>query len=223
MGPSRVKTWQLGLFYWIVVVVCVFSGYEVVSAVRVRQAYRRLCITTPSQDATISISQLDHQASIVGVGSTKIWVKPGTYFITATSAGKKATQTVMVNQVINGCHSLTVSSKPVLPSVQSVSFSNFDQLIDQGFSSTQTSDLKRSLFKFKPSAQQISIISSSLTTGPINRGVGDQFSFLFNLTVDSVTYRAVLGYSNTQGFDLTLYSLQTGQPVYSASTNLAGG
>ncbi|HSW79683.1 MAG TPA: hypothetical protein VLG47_02800 [Candidatus Saccharimonadales bacterium] len=206
--------------------VVVFAAWQIIPAYNENKNTGILEINASPASAVISISQENHQALIVGTGSAKVRLEPGTYLVSASNDGTHASSVATVSAQQTSATSLKVTStsktsagsKPVR-SVDDINFSGEDALLNNGFSTVQTLDLEQAFFRFKPSAQTVTIDTNSIqavwhdpnSASPI-------FKLSFSVYVDGTSYDAVANYSNLTDLQLLLYDSVSGKLVYNSGT-----
>jgi len=210
---AAVLTWVKRVVPFVFLVVIIICAYLVISAIITVETTGVLKVSA-TQKATISVSQTNTQAEIIGgPGNAQVRLKPGTYQVVATASnGQVAARVVSVEKKQSTAINLTLVTSPKLPSVNSVSFFGMSALTNLGISSAQLDTLKVDFFHFKPSAGAVSVDTQSAQTLPHN--LGDPFVVTFNVTVDSQTYNTKVTYEDLQNIQLQLYNPQNSQLVY---------
>ncbi len=199
--------------------VVTLGGLRINAAVSATHSKGLLQVTS-SANATLSVSQDERQAQIIGTGRAKVWLQPGIYELEASAGGVRAAQVVTVYARQVATAHITPTSKRIIPSVADVTFNNTDALINAGLTSTQVSVFERLIFNYKTSVQTVTIDGSSLKSGPINQTGDPRFTDTFTLQIDTKSYTATIGYSDLQSIALRLIDSQTGAQVLNV-TNLA--
>jgi hypothetical protein len=209
---SRLK--QLLSFFAVIVVI--FCAYLIVSAIITAETTGLLKVSG-TQKATISITKTGSQAKIVGKpGKAKIRLKPGTYQVVASgSNGQGAARQISIQKKKSTTLSLTLANSPKLPSVSSVSFFGMSALTDIGITTDQMNALKFDFFRFKTSANAVSVNTKSIQTLPYI--LGNPSVSTFTVTVDSQTYNAKISFADLFTVQLVLSNPKTGQQVFDSS------
>jgi len=198
------------LVYLVIVVVCV---YVLVSAIITSQNTGMLRLSSPNSQATLSISQVNHQAMIIGVGRAAVRLKPGTYQVSASYGGNHADAVVrIVKKQVTSSSLNPVGS--TLPSVGNINFPNIDTLINSGLTTTQISALERAFFQYKSSAKIITINPDSVYPEPHDPNTSTSFTINFKVTVDSAPYNATISYSDLDSVRLYLYNPLNNSQVF---------
>lgn len=173
---------------------------------------------TYASDATLSISQPNHQAKLLGTGSAKVRLHPGTYLVMAKSAGKQAAQSVKITQGHTTAIKLNPAPIKAPPSINTAGFINFDTLVTNGLSSSQLTNLEQLFLSYKQSAQVFTVNPASVSPGPHDPNSDDpSFSLTFTGTIDSTPYAATVRYVGFENVVLVLTDPQTGAQLFSGS------
>lgn len=219
---SRLRGIILGLF-----IICIAtSAWLVVSAIVTSQTTGILRVTSSDSHASLIVSQDNRQALVFGAGHASIRLKPGSYQISASNTGKQTSAIVAVYKK----HTTNSYLKPLqsvsLPSVEGVSYVGLDSFLNYGMPSSQLDNLKQALFQFSKSIHSVVVNPDSISPTPHDRNSASTMSSInFKITVDSISYNAVMNYDNLGGgFRLYLYDPQSnGQVFDSGATSVPGG
>jgi hypothetical protein len=213
---------------WLLFLVLVLFGlYQMCSGLVVSQTTGMLLVDTPKPFATISISQNNKGAAIVGTGTAKVRLAPGTYLIVASDAGSRDSTVIKISKKQTIKTYLNFKSPPLLKSPANINYKNVSALINNGGITTlQASQLEQYFFNYKPSAHTVSIDPDSVEPGPRNPNTSTTFTLNFNVTIDSTQYKATTSYANLSTIRLSLYNPQTNALVFDSgvpATSPEGG
>lgn len=217
MTPLRSKR-LLSVFIPILyALVVVFLIISVIQAVNSKNSTGILAVQTSDKTSAISISATNTQAALIGTGSAKVRLKPGSYFVMAQTKGLRATQTVVISLHKTTKISLKITNiTPVIASPASITFINAASLLNYGLSSSQVSSLKQLFFTYSPSAKTIAIDANTIQSGPRNpNSTTTWFSLTFNGNIDELNYTATVEYSGLDTTKLTLTNPATGAQLFS--------
>ncbi len=217
MIPSRNKR-LLSVF--IPVVYLLLVGLLVLSILQALNARRTtgiLDIKTSDSTSAITISATNTQAALLGTGSAKVRLKPGSYFVMAQAKGLQATQTVTISLHQTTKITLQLTNiTPALPSPASITFVNTAALLNNGLSSSQVTNLKQLFFTYAPSAKIISINVPSIQPGARDPNSATVwFSLTFTGSIDESPYNATVEYSGLDTTKLTLTNPTNGSVLFS--------
>jgi len=174
-----------------------------------------LAVNTSEPSAAITISQINHSAAPIGIGSARIRLQPGDYLLGANAAGLSAVQTVHVSAQRDTTVTLNLAkSSGGLPSVDDVGFVNTDILVDDGLTSTQLTSVKEQFFTYDTAAKVVSLDAGSIQPGPHDPNSYDPFTLNFTGTIDSKPFQATVAYVGYDHAQLTLSDPQTGDQLY---------
>jgi hypothetical protein len=204
---------------WLLFFVCIlWCVWIVISAIIDSQTTGILYVSSSNSQASLIVSQNDRQALLVGIGVAKVRLKPGSYQVSASIAGKQANSTVEVYKKHTTTSHLNPSRLVKLPSVTTINFEGTGALINNGLTTQQVSNLEQEFFEFKHSAQTVSINTSSVEPGPHNPNIDISFTLNFTVSIDSITYRAAATYTNLETVQLSLYNLQNNALLFNSNT-----
>jgi hypothetical protein len=203
-NQARLK--QLSIL--IALLIVVFSLYLVASAIVTASKTGLLHVSASDPKAGLVISQADTQAAYIGTGNAKVRLKPGKYSVSASNNGYQAVATVQVYKKHTTTSYLSVRAKATaaLPSANNIAFDNMNALINSGISSDQINDLEQHFFSYKPSVKTVAVDASSVEPGPHNPNTDTSFTMNFNVSIDSVSYKATISYADTETVRLYLYN-----------------
>jgi len=179
--------------------------YLFVAAILARGSTGILVISSTDSKATLSVSQMDKAAKIIGVGKAKARLKPGLYEVAAASNGNQAFQAVSVTAKTSSSITLNPVKATLLPSISNISFSGMNALVNHGLTHDQIKDLEHAFFKFKPSASAVNIDSNSIFPGPIDPNTAG-FNTRFSVDIDSINYSATIKYIGLSDLELMLFN-----------------
>ncbi len=187
------------------VLVALFCAYTLVMTLITYRTTAVLHIDSSDPQATISVSQVNHEAKSVGTGKGSVRLKPGTYQAMASNGRNRAVKTVSVSAHQSADVSLKLSSLPAIRSVDDVRFDGMNIFLESGRTEDQISTLELDFFRFNTSARVVSVDGDSLTPAPRN-SKSDPFSSTFTVTIDSKPYTGKITYSGSRDIDMTLYN-----------------
>jgi hypothetical protein len=202
------------LFIVAVILSLVVSIYLILSAVTQSNRRGTLFFQSSDSNATLSITQNNKQAIVIGVGQSKALLLPGTYLVSSSDKGQLATKVVSIVMKKTTKIMLDPSSEVFLPSLLNIKFNNIGNFINFGLTNQQVISLEQSLFKFNPDAKTINIDSGSIENGPHNASTSNGFVINFNLTIDNTPYKGSVNYNDITHVQLTLSDPQKGNVVY---------
>lgn len=216
MTPSRNSSLIRALLPLLVFILLGLLGYKVVDAINVRRSCGLLELKVSDKSAVVSISAINKQAELLGTGNTSTYLSPGDYYVFARGSGLQASQIVHVALHKTTKTTLLLSNpKPALPSPESINFMNTKELIDNGISATQVSNIEQMLFMFSSSAKTITIARGSVRPGPHDRNSSSPwFNMTFIVNIDNSGYSALLEYSGLITTKLTMND-SSGAQVFS--------
>jgi hypothetical protein len=216
MTPATNHTFNR-LFTFALLVILVIIGLLVFRDLHVKNTTGTLTITAFASDATISITQNNRTAEVVGVGVVGLRLTPGAYQIAVSSNGTSSfTQTMVHRQA----HSTIYVGKqrPAIASPDTINFTGIGALNERGITTDQITNLKKLFFKYKPKATTISIDSKNITNGQHNPDSDDPFTLNFTGTIDEQKYRATITYTDLENLELALHDPQTNAQLFDASS-----
>lgn len=199
----------------VVVIGCV---YVLVSTVITAKTTGIVHVQPSIAQASISVSQSGTQAKVVGTGETSVRLKPGVYQVAASAGTNSAIKTVRVSKTQTADVTLKLSEVSRVRSVDDVNFNGISGFINSGLSESQVDSLRLDFFRFKPSVKTIDIDTDSLQPAPRNRLVDTSFKTNFDVTVDSVPYKATIVYSGYEDISLFLYNTGDGSLAFSSDS-----
>jgi hypothetical protein len=198
------------------IAVIVFAGYQIHSALTIKSTTGMIVVKASKTSAELSITQENHQASIIGTGTARIRIAPGTYLLGAVNSGQQtgSVASVSLKQTTNA--SLNLNKSIVLRYAGDINFQNTSALTNSGISSSQLEDFEQYIFEFDHAAQTVNIDANSVEPGPHNPNLVQPFTLNFHLTIDNVNYIATLSYTDVNSTSITLFN-EAGTMVYSNS------
>lgn len=214
-NPATVKRAILAYF----IIVAAVSVYLIIYGVVYSNGTGVLEVKTNTAEAALSVSQADHQASIIGTGSTKVRLKPGVYQLVAVSSGNQVTQTVLIVKHEKTSKTLSLTGRTETPSVLSIDFKNTNALKDSGLSSPQLTSFEQDVFDYKSSAKEVVVDDSSISPGP--RDPNDPnapFTLNFDITIDSSRHKVTLTYKDNINVTTQFYDSDSNL-LYDSATN----
>lgn len=215
----------LKLILWFIFTVLVLYGlYQIGSGLVVSQTTGTLLVKTSKDAATISVSQDNKDAAIIGMGNAKVRLTPGTYLVVASGGGLRDSSIVKVSKKQTTKTTLDFKSSPLVKSPANTNYQNISVLVDNGGLTTlQISQLEQYFFKYNSSAHTVSIDPNSVESGPRNPNTSTSFTLNFNVTIDSKPYKATASYSNLSSIRLYLYNSQTNALMYDSGNPATTG
>ena len=211
------------------ILVAAFAAWQIIPAYNTYRSTGVLVVDASPSSAQLSISQENHQAAIIGTGSTKVRLQPGTYQLAATDSGSHTSVVVTVykgrttHSFLNVTSSATNGNTQPVRTVQDVNFSGTDALVNDGLTTDQLNEMEQYFFQFKSSANTVAIDPNTVQAGPHNPNVVSPFTLNFTVTVDSAPYKATVSYTDLNNVTLQLFNLQTGAVVYDSSKFTGSG
>lgn len=193
------------------------AAYLLVSAVLIRQTTGVLQVKSGDSRALLSVTATSRQAQIIGTGSARVRLAPGTYQVSANHDGKQDTALVKITK--KSVTSVTVNpiKSPKLPSVGDISFLGTNALINSGLTSGQVQTLKREFFQFAPAAETVIIQAATISPGPRDlSNASSDFTMTFSVDIGSQTYKARIAYGFSDDISLVLSSADGHQVFDSA-------
>lgn len=183
----------------------IFAVYTIVSSVIIHQQTGVLKVTSTDPKATISISQNNKQAAVIGTGSSSARLKPGVYRIVANNGSGHAFGATAVFARRTSDILLSIGSSSYLRTSADVSFVGTNVLVDHGLSANQLYSLKKSFFSYNNKAKEVKI--SNVKATPHKRDSASTYnSMTFDVTIDGKEYTAKIEYSGlSDGAQLYLY------------------
>lgn len=178
-----------------------------------------LKVTTTSPDAVVSISRAGSAAEIIGTGSANLHIKPGDYLVVAANNGKQTSSVVQVRLKQTAAIKLDLNKRTLLPSVDDIQFQNIDELINNGMTVDQISNVKSGFFDFKNRATTVNIMPGSVEPGPRNPDTATGFILDFSVDIDKTNYKATVSFDMGNPIHLTLIDQQTNTKVFDKTVN----
>ncbi len=219
MNPSANRFTSGPLVPVVALVLAGLVAFTTVSSLHIKHTTGTLTISTPVSTAAISISQNNKEAKMVGTGSTKLRLLPGSYEIASYSNGNSVTGRATVRLGKNTVLRLPKTQAPPVPSSDNITFTGMDTVVARGLTTDQAANIRELFFKYKKNAKYIAILPSTVTPGPHNPDSNDPFTLNFSGTIDSVPYKATLTYSDLENVQLTIFDPQTGATLFNMSSD----
>ncbi len=220
MNIQHMKIPVKPLMYTLYVCALGFGTFLIVSAEQATQNSGALIVKASDPAATISISQDNHSAAVIGVGSAQVHMLAGTYYVLAAASGRKAS---MVEQIT--AHNVTsvyldLAGATPPPLVGSVQYQNLDSLTSSGLSADQERMLKRDLFDFLPSLSVAVLDPQSVQPGPHDPNSVSSFTLNFHVSLNNTPYSGQIIYPDFQSLELKLFDASNNQ-VYDSGLSSA--
>lgn len=206
-NPNYKQLVTIGFF-----VLVLFGIYQIVSAAIAAQNTGVLSVTASKPGAVISVSRANKQAAIIGTGSARVRLAPGTYQLVAVNAGSRTASLVKITEKHSSRISLDLNKTSTLRSVASINFEGTDALVNNGLTATQVGELEQYFFQLKPSANKVVIDTASVQIGPHDLNTST-FTLNFNVAVDSSAYKSTVSYADPNAVRLQLYEPRSGSQV----------
>lgn len=214
--------------------VIVLAAWQIIPAFNTYKSTGVLEVNASTSSAQLSISQENHQAAIIGTGSAKVRLLPGTYQVAAIDSGSRASAVVTVYKGRTTHSSLNVSGNnsanstnnnntPQVRTAEDINFEGTDALINDGLTTDQVNEMEQYFFQFKSSANTVTIDQNTVGPGPHNPNVVSPFTLNFNVAIDSTSYKATISYTDLNNVTLQLFNPQTGAVVYDSSKPAGAG
>lgn len=197
-------------------VLTLLGVYIVISSILVSKNTSVISVTASKPTASISISQANKQAAIVGTGKVKLRLAPGAYQLVAIDAGSRTASVITVQKKHPAKVYLDLNKTSIVRSAANINFLNMDFLVGNGLSNTQIGQLEQYFFGFNDDANKVAVDPSSIKVISHDRNTG-VFNLGFDVTVDNVPYKAVASYSNINSIHLNLFKPDTGAQVFDSS------
>jgi len=176
-----------------------------------------LSVTTFADNATISITQDNKNAVVVGTGTAKLRLDPGTYQLAASSNGVHNTAQTTIT--LKGHNTVHIGKPiPVVSSSDDVTFTGIDILNDRGLTADQTDKLRILFFEYNSKAATVTVDPDSIVNGP-HLHDDDPFTKNFTGKIGAQKYRATITFSDLEDLELTLYDPQTGAKLFDANSS----
>jgi hypothetical protein len=211
------------LYYLAVCFVSIFLVYQILYVVVVAQKTGVLDVRSSEPKSQISISRVDKGVQLIGTGSARIRLAPGTYQLYAIYAGRHTISFVTVQKKHTANSYLNLSSSPTLPTVDSIMFVSINSLLDYGVSAPQLSNLKQAIFQFSNSIKKVIVDPNTVSTAPHDPNSDSILNAIsFAVVIDGKSYNATMNYySLGDNIRLYLYSPQTNAVVYDSGATSA--
>lgn len=204
------------LLYVAGALIIIFCAYSIVSWVRISQTTGLLKLSADDSRAALSVSQPNHQAQSIGVGSAAVRLLPGNYQVMASDKGSRAIGTVTIAKQQTTSSSLQLSKNTGLPTRQDINFQGISAFSAKGLTALQLDNLEAAFFHFKPTANTVNVDANSLQSGPFDPNSSSiTFSLNFAVNIDGTPYKATVVYGVSDNVQLILHSSQTNAQVFS--------
>lgn len=220
MDLSANRFIRLNQGLWIVIVlVFMLFVYTLVSSLQTLRTTGIIIVTSTAANATISISQTNSDAKVLGKGHARIRLAPGSYQLAAGLPGAAATSIVQVSSKRTFKITLQPSAAPVVASVDNVNFSGLSALLQNGLTSSQITNLKQLFFNYKKSVKSVVLDTTSVQMLPHNpNGTDPTFGINFTGTIDGTPFKATVSYVGLTNVRLIITDPQTGAQLYSGNS-----
>jgi hypothetical protein len=93
----------------VVLLVCLFSTYQIGSAIYLSQKTGTLIVDASDAKATITLTQANHQLLDIGVGKAKVRLQPGSYKVIATDGKFQSTKDTQIYKKITTTANVTLN------------------------------------------------------------------------------------------------------------------
>jgi hypothetical protein len=197
----------------------IIFAYLLLTSISVRKTTGLVTVHTFAADSSVIISQNQSTATLVGTGGAKLRLQPGTYLVSAKSAGRTGNARITVRAKTASTVNITAGSVvDKVPSSDSITFIGTDEFIDRGLSVEQVGNLKNLFFAYNKNTNKVVIDSNSLDRGDHDPDSDDPFTINFTGSIDGKAYKATITYSDTENLELTLFNPQTGDQLFDKSS-----
>jgi hypothetical protein len=215
MNPNTSKALRLAIniAYGVIIVLILFCIFSIVKNLIERQNTGILNVSSSDNNARLSVSQPNHEAKSIGIGSASVRLSPGYYLLASADKGQVAQSTINVYKQQTTNAKLNPSQVVFFPTVGSINFLGLSGLVNSGITAQQATSLRQYFFKFNTAAKTVNIDASSFEPGPHDPNTSTYFSANFSVTIDSVPYKAAVHYSGLFFIELFLYD-QSGNQVF---------
>lgn len=191
--------------------------YQVVSGFVAVQNTGILTVNASKPDAVISISQANGGAVIIGTGTARVRLYPGTYQLVAMDAGSRTAVITKISKQHSSHVSLDLNKTSIIRSAASINFQNMSALINNGLTTTQVGQLEQYFFRFKPSTNRVAVDASSVRAGTHNLETST-FTLYCDVSIDSKAYKATLTYADSNNIRMYLYNSSDNSLVFDSNT-----
>jgi hypothetical protein len=206
----RILAITIGILALIVIV-------QLFLALSIRGKTGLLEVTAPA-GTHISISEQNHQATVIGTSSVKVRLEPGTYLLYGVNNGNRTSLVASVSKGQTAHASLQFNKNSGgARSVQSITFQGQAGLLNVGLSVSQVNQIEQDIFQYKPNANTVSIAQNSIEPGPHDPNGNAPFTLTFNVSIDGTPYTATATYSDLVNASLQLAN-PAGQIVFNSDT-----
>lgn len=217
MNPPR-SNFMDKLPLYLIAVVSIGIVYYAVTGIKTKQATGTVTITAFSKTATISVSQLNKNAKVVGTGTANVRLKPGAYLVAASANGHISTGEVTITAKKHIAFTVPYGQTVPIPSSDNITFSNLNELTIHGINSTQLSNIRELFFKYKKTAKTVSIDEGSVQRQYRDPDSDAPYVLSFTGLADNQTFKATITYTNIQDVELALSDLTTGNQLFDMSS-----
>lgn len=209
----------------VIVVLAAIVSLQALSAINLRNRTGLLKVTTGTTTARLSISSNNHQAEVLGgdTGSANVRLTPGSYILYAVNNGSRTSGTAVVTKGHTTDAILRFVASPGIRSVEDISFQGMGGLINAGLSSDQVSELEGDFFQYKPSANNVNIITDSISPAPYNPNTDTSITLDFAVSVDGTPLYAQATYNDLENIEVTLTNAQKQVVFNSEAVQQNGG
>lgn len=200
----------------VIILICLFCTYSIISSIVIHQTTGALNVASTDSNATLSITQANHQAVYIGKGKSAVRLSPGSYIVSAADRGRQVLAKVQIAKKQSAKISLSnPKTASVLPSEEDINFGNIDNFTSQGLTATQVISLKLDIFKFDHTAHSVSVNFASIKQGMPSPG---NFTFSFSITIDNTPYNATIDIPGLITIQLSVFNAK-GALVYSSANS----
>jgi hypothetical protein len=208
----------------IIAVLVIIVGLQAFSGINTRGRTGVLSVTSP-QGTSVSISAQNKQAAVIGTGTVKVRVDPGTYLLMGIKNGSRTTTVVTVTKTQTTHTTLQFSANPNgIRSSQDITFQGQSGLLNVGLTVSQVNKIEQNIFEYKTTAKTVTINENTIEPGPHDPNGVAPFTLNFTLSIDGTSYTAVATYLDLENVDLQLTNATTGRVVFtSGAVQQTGG
>ncbi len=180
-------------------------------------------VKSTNSNAILSVTQNNKEARLIGTGSARVRLNPGSYLISSAFHGRQSSAVIKVIKGQTTNMLLNPDSQPLLPSVQSVNFAGIDSLLNSGLTTTQIGLLKREFFNYNTGVKSVNISPSSIKPAPRNPDKDIAFKINFSATIDSTPSKETISYTGLNDLRLQIFDSITDQQIYDSGRINASG
>lgn len=188
--------------------------YLTISSYHHVQQSGTLTVDTPNDDSLITVSAVHKTAELIGYGSTRVRLQPGSYLVGVAREGRISSQVVVVSKGQTAVVHLSATSTPLLPTAADIDFVGTDALITKGLTTNQVEAIREAIFQFNKDTKVAVVQPDSVVSGPYDPGSDNPLiTRNFVLTLDGQAYSATASWVELSSASLILRD-STGNVVF---------